>query len=59
VNGAQVSVGICRVDTAEIDEMQSFVGQKADQRWLWHAIDHDSGEVLAYTLGTREDKVFL
>ncbi len=22
-------------------------------------IDHDSGEVLAYTLGTREDKVFL
>jgi insertion element IS1 protein InsB len=59
VNGAQVSVGICRVDTAEIDERQSFVGKKADQRWLWHAIDHDSGEVLAYTLGTREDKVFL
>jgi insertion element IS1 protein InsB len=43
----------------EIDEMQSFVGKKADQRWLWHAISDESGEVLAYTLGTREDAVFL
>ena len=58
-DGSQITVGICCVDTAEIDEMQSFVGKKSNQRWLWHAIDHDSGEVLAYILGTREDKVFL
>ena len=59
INGETVTVAICRVEAAEIDEMQSFVGKKADPRWLWHAIDHDSGEVMAYTLGRREDKVFL
>ena len=52
-------MAICRVEAAEIDEMQSFVGKKADQRWLWHAIDHDSSVALAYTLGTRKDEVFL
>ena len=54
-----MTVSIGCIDAAEIDEMQSFVGKKSSQRWLWHAIDHSSGQVLAYTLGTREDKVFL
>lgn len=44
---------------AEVDEMQSFVGKKASQRWLWHAIDHYSGQILAYVLGSRQDEVFL
>ncbi|MGH2412336.1 MAG: IS1 family transposase [Microcystaceae cyanobacterium] len=39
--------------------MQSFVGQKSNQRWLWHAINHETGEVLAFVLGTREDAVFV
>ncbi|MDR2699847.1 MAG: hypothetical protein LBC12_03425 [Nitrososphaerota archaeon] len=30
--------------------MRSYVHDKA-QCWLWHAIDHCSGEVLAYTFG--------
>ena len=36
---------IRRVDEAEVDEMWSFVGKKQEQRWLWHAIDHRTGEV--------------
>lgn len=44
---------------AEVDEMQSFVGNKENQRWLWHAIDHGTGEILAYMLGSRQDEVFL
>jgi insertion element IS1 protein InsB len=40
-----------RVDEAEADEMWSVVGQKKDRRWLWHAIDHRSGKVLAYVFG--------
>ncbi|MFO1434693.1 MAG: IS1 family transposase [Candidatus Competibacteraceae bacterium] len=32
---------------AEMDEMWSYVGCKDNQRWLWHAIDRESGEVLA------------
>ena len=43
----------------EVDEMQSFVEKKANQRWLWQAIDHYTGEVLAYVLGSRTDEMFL
>ena len=44
---------------AELDEMWSFVGAKATARWLWHALDHRTGRVLAYVVGTRKDAVFL
>ena len=39
--------------------MWSFVGKKQEQRWLWHAIDHRAGAVLAYVFGRRQDDVFL
>jgi insertion element IS1 protein InsB len=44
---------------AEVDELWGFVGKKKDQRWLWHAIDHRTGKVLAYVFGRRMDDVFL
>src|SRR5215510_9265945 len=44
---------------AEMDEMWSFVGNKGNPRWLWHAIDHHTGKVLAYVFGRRKDEVFL
>jgi insertion element IS1 protein InsB len=28
-------------------------------RWLWHALDHRTGEVVAYVCGRRTDEVFL
>jgi insertion element IS1 protein InsB len=39
--------------------MWSFVKKKTNQRWLWHAIDRLTGQVLAYTFGQRQDEVFL
>jgi insertion element IS1 protein InsB len=54
-----IAVEVRRVEAAEIDEMWSFVGSKAQQRWLWHAIDHVSWVVLAYAFGNRADRVFL
>ena len=39
--------------------MWSFVGNKTQQRWLWHAIDHRSGVMLAYVCGSRQDDVFV
>ncbi len=48
-----------RVDEAEIDEMWSYVGNKKEQRWLWHAIDQRTGTVLAYLFGRRKDEVFV
>jgi insertion element IS1 protein InsB len=53
-----VDVVISRIDEAEVDEMWSFVGKKKNQKWLWHAIDHRSGQVLAYVCGRRQDEVF-
>ena len=48
-----------QLTSAEVDEMWSFVGTKVSQRWLWHAIDHHTGKVLAYVFGRRQDEVFL
>ena len=49
----------CGGGDAEMDEMWSFVGNKGNPRWLWHAIDHQTGAVLAYVFGRRKDAVFL
>ena len=62
-----VEVEICRAEelaqrrglTSELDEMWSSVGKKAEPRWLWHAINHHSGTVLAYVFRQRKDAVFL
>jgi IS1 family transposase/transposase-like protein len=59
LNPDDVLVDIQRVESAELDEMWSYVGNKDNQRWLWHAIDHNTGKVLAYVFGDRKDVVFL
>jgi hypothetical protein len=54
----RVEIEICRADelaqrrglASELDEMGSYVGKKAEPRWLWHAIDHASGTVLGHVL---------
>jgi insertion element IS1 protein InsB len=59
LNPAEVAWGMERPGEAERDEMWSFVGTKGNPRWLWHAIDHHTGKVLAYVFGRRTDEVFL
>lgn len=67
LNPEQVEVDICRVEQpektegpeSELDEMWSYVGKKDNPRWLWHAIDHHTGKVLAYVFGRRKDEVLL
>lgn len=59
----QRMVRLCLADDyeveAEVDEMWSFVQSKTQQRWLWWAIDHTTGQVLAYVLADHKDKAFL
>ena len=63
----QVEVELWRADelevrrglSSELDEMWSYVARKSNPRWLWHAIDHHTGKVLAYVFGRRKDDVFL
>ena len=53
----KVRVGqVC--NEAEIDEQWSFVRKKSNQRWLWHAVCHETNTVLAYVFGKRKDVVF-
>jgi insertion element IS1 protein InsB len=59
LNPKEVKVVIRLAEEAEVDELWSYVGKKQAQRWLWHAIDHCSGKVLAYVFGRRQDEVFL
>ena len=44
---------------AEADEMGRFVQSKAQQRWLWHAIDPASGTGLADVLASHQDEAFI
>ena len=46
-------------EEAEVEEMWSYIKGKKEPRWLWHAIEHRSGKVLAYVFGRRKDEVFL
>ena len=67
LNPSQIEVEIWREDdldkrrglSSELDEMWSYVRCKSNPRWLWHAIDHHTGKVLAYVFGRRQDAVFL
>jgi IS1 family transposase len=51
---SDIRVELVSGNEAEMDEMWSFVGDKSHQYWLWWAIDHNSGEPLAFHFGTRE-----
>ena len=44
--------------SSELDEMWSYVRSKANPRWLWHAIDHHTGQVLAYVFGLQCPRTF-
>ena len=50
---------IQRAGEAEVDEMWSYVEKKTAPRWLWHAMEHQTGKGLAYVFGRRQDQVFL
>jgi insertion element IS1 protein InsB len=38
----------------EMDEMWSFYHDKKHHIWLWWAVDHESGEAIAFWFGRRE-----
>ena len=59
INSTQIDVSLGRRQEAEMDEMWSFVQSKKQQRWLWHAIDHASGKILAYVLAPHKDSAFV
>ena len=58
-NPDDMAVAIERTgEEAKMDEMWLFVGHKGNPRWLWHAIDHHTGTVLAYVFGAAKTTSF-
>jgi insertion element IS1 protein InsB len=57
----QTVVRLCQWEdlAAEADEMWSHLQPKSQQRWLWHAINHQTGKILAYVLADHKDQAFL
>ena len=48
-----------RADAVDADAMWSCVKRKQEPWWLWHAMDHRSGKVVASMFGRRQDEVCL
>jgi insertion element IS1 protein InsB len=40
----------------ELDELWSFVGKKADKRWIWIALARHTRQVVAYVIGERSER---
>jgi insertion element IS1 protein InsB len=57
--GLLSAVVIRKGKEAELDEMWSFVGRKKQSRWLWQALDHQTGREVAYVFGRWEDQALL
>ena len=45
-----------RLTELQIDEMWSFVGKKANQRWLWYCFDAERKKIISFQLGRRTDE---
>ena len=58
LNPNEVAWDIERAGEAEMDEMWSFVGNKGNPRWLWHAIDHHTGAFWPMFLGVVRTRCF-
>ena len=57
--GSLSTVVLHKVKEAELDEMWAFVGRKQQPRWLWEALDHQTGRIVAYTFGRRAHRALL
>ena len=42
----------------ELDELQTFVGQKKDKVWIWTAVDHFNPGILGWAIGDRSAQSF-
>jgi len=46
------------IKVAELDQLQTFVGNKKQKVWIWTALNHTQLEILAITVGDRSCKTF-
>ena len=44
-----------RGDSIELDEMWTFVGRKQPATWLWLAVSYQTGQILSFAIGERDE----
>ncbi len=45
-------------EITDLDELQTFVGNKRNQLWIGSAVNHKQAGILAWTLGNRSAQTF-
>ena len=45
-------------EVAQIDELQTFVGNKKNKIWLWTSVNKEFAGILAWTIGDRSPETF-
>ena len=45
-------------NVAELDELQTYVGQRSNKVWIWTAINHYKPGILAIQIGDRSGQTF-
>jgi hypothetical protein len=45
-------------EVAQIDELQTFVGNKKNKMWLWNSVNKEFAGILAMTIGDRSAETF-
>jgi insertion element IS1 protein InsB len=45
-------------EVTDLDELQTFVGNKANKFWIWTAVNHFQAGILAWVMGERSSKTF-
>jgi hypothetical protein len=42
----------------DLDELQTFVGNKRNKLWIWTAVNHKQAGILAWVIGDRSAETF-
>ena len=45
-------------EVTDLDELQTFVGNKRDKLWIWTAVNHQQAGILAWVIGDRSAATF-
>lgn len=43
-------------DSIELDEMWTFVGTKCPSTWIWLAVSFQTGQILSFSIGDRDEQ---
>ncbi len=45
-------------EVTDLDELQTFVGNKRNKLWIWTAVNHKQAGILAWVIGERSAQTF-